>query len=302
MTLANQKDANQAVLRGQEYFRIKQAIQSPGDIFEIDQSTKAIYIGPDSDIAEARITYYDPDVPGGLATADVSVNGPFVGRIDSLLATKVPGTNQTARILAAPVDLVDNAYRRPLTGPFANFREYNVPAQLDLMCALNTLPDIPSVRADRTLRFPNTPYEISAPSGSGGTDLIIPIYGRRMISVQVVSAAFVGYAMEFYLVALQPGATTEPKYLGALDPVLSASVGLTQTAVIRASSEYLNKVTTGGEPTMPWTQNFTPTIAQGPKGLGDLLVINIQENFTGGPPPQSTSFVDVFVKLSDREV
>lgn len=302
MTLANQNNADNAVIRGQEYYRLKQTIDSPGDIFEVDQSTRAIYIGPDSDISEVRVTYYDPESPTGLSTADVSINGPFVGRIDSLLATKIPVTGQKARILVSPVDIVDNTYRRTLTGPFANFREFNVPAKLDLMCALKTLPSIPQVRADRTLRFPNTPYEISAPSGSGGTDLIIPIYGRRMVSVQVVAAAFVGYAMDFYLVALQPGATPEPAFLGSLDPVLSASVGITQTAVIRASSDTRSFVTSGGEPTQPWTTNFSPTIAQGPKGLGDLLVINIQDNFIGGPPAQSTGFIDVYVKLSDKEV
>ncbi len=301
MTLANQNSARNAVLRGQEYYRLKQEIQSPGDIFELDESTRAIYIGPDSDIAEVQATYYDEDRSTGLETATIAVNGPFVGRFDALLATKVPSTGEPARILVSPVDLVDNSYVRPAATNFGPFRSFNVPARIDLIASLKTLPDIPSVRADRTLRYPNTPFEESAPFGTdGSTDLVIPVYGRRLISVQIVSPNNQGNEISFYLVALQPGAPTEPKLLGSIVTVGAASVGFTKTAVIRATSEATNFPIAGTAPAE--TIEFFPTIAQGPKGLGDLLIVNIKENITGAPPPQNTQFLDVFVKISDREV
>lgn len=299
MTLANQNDAAKAVLRGQEYFRLKQTIQSPGDIFEIDESTRAMYIGPDSDIAEVRATYYDPDRSQGLDTVDVAVNGPFVGRFDSLLATKVPSTGQPARILVSPVDIVDNSYARPAAFPAGPLRSFNVPAKIDLISSLKTLPEIPAVRADRTLRFPNTPFEESPVFGTdGSTDLIIPVYGRRFITVQIVNAAFVGYAASFFLVALQPGTPSDPLFMGSADAIPVASVGSTRNTVLRSTSETLEFPITGTAPAE--TITFRPDIAKGPKGLGDLLIINILENPTG-TPPQSTEFVDIYVKMSDRE-
>jgi hypothetical protein len=86
--------------------------------------------------------------------------------------------------------------------------------------------------------------------------------------------------------------------------VPEVSIGATRTAVIRAASETFTFDTIAFDPVpAPFftsITSFNPTIAQGPKGFGDLLIINIIEN-PGGSPPQSTAFIDVFVKLSDRE-
>src|SRR5271154_733772 len=99
--MAGQPDIS-AVIRSQQFYRLKEAVESPGSIYEIDESALAIYIGPDSDISEVQVTYFNPDEPLGLETATVSVNGPFVGRLDALLKTTIPSTGQPARILLSP--------------------------------------------------------------------------------------------------------------------------------------------------------------------------------------------------------
>lgn len=288
-----------SVIRGQEYFRLKQVVQSPGDIYELNESTRAVYIGPDSDIAEARITYYNPSEPLGLETADISVNGPFVGRVDALLSTLVPSTSQPARILVSPVDIVNNAYVRPGTsvgvGPNP-LRRFNVPAQIDLICALKTLPSIPETRADKTFRFPNVPYGAGNPAVSPqATDLVIPIYGRRMITCQFVAGFQFGYRVDFFLVALQPGLSPKPKFIGSVSQTGSIVV-TTNTAVIKASDS-VDRV--DGSTSVPTTYFEIPSPLPGVKGFADLLVLTILQDtapFVGG-----INYLDCFIKLTDRE-
>jgi hypothetical protein len=276
-----------SVIRGQEYFRLKQVVQSPGDIYELNESTRAVYIGPDSDIAEARITYYNPSEPLGLETADVSVNGPFVGRVDALLATQVPSTGQPARILVSPVDIVNNAYVRPSVFGTAPLRRFNIEAQIDLICALKTLPSIPQTRADKTLRFPNVPFGTDTPPDQS-TDIVIPIYGRRMITCQFVAPIHTGFFVYFYLVALQPGQDTRGKEIGSFIQIDSADV-TTNTVVIKASDSREGTAVVPNGPPLPEV-----------KGLADLLVLNIG-SYPPGPFAPGTDFIDCFIKLTDRE-
>lgn len=299
--MATPDNAQQAVLAGQEYFRLKRVVQSPGDIYELNESTRAIYIGPDSDIAEARVTYYNPSQPLGLETADVSVNGPFIGRVDALLATVVPSTSQQARILVSPVDIVNNAYVRPAA--IAPQRSFNVPAIIDLILALKTLPSIPAVRADRTFRFPNVPYDTDAGILAHSTDLIIPIYGRRMITCQFIGPLGHGYYADFFLVALQPGQSPNPKSLGGITQA-GLSVPTTNTVVVKASDSIArNQVSGNIFNTVPalvntYTENNGPPLPA-VKGFADLLVINIGR--FGGLAVAGTAFIDCFIKLTDRE-
>jgi hypothetical protein len=305
MTLPNQPGSPDAVLGNQEFFRIFQPVGGPGDIYEIDSSTRAIYIGPNSDLAEVRLQYYSKQAGGvdKMEVADVSVNGPFVGRLDSLLATQYPNIGQPGRILAYPVDIVDPAYVRPTHPLFVPARRYNVPPAIDLICALKNLPDIPDVRADRTYRFPRVPFNNDAGmADDGSTDLVIPIYGRRMVTVQILTPVFVGHFTDFYLVALQPGQSTFAKFLGGITkPALSISD--TDSVVYRASdqvSQYLSMGNIFGlAPT--GTDNVTEA-APLPrcKGMADLLVINIRPNYAP-PPPAGYSLIDLFIKVSDRE-
>lgn len=305
--MINRQDIN-AVLRSQEYFRLKTVLQSPGDIFELDESTRAIYIGPDSDVAEAQVTYFNPDATNALETAVVSVNGPFVGRLDSLPKTDVASTGQKARILISPVDLVSNSYVPPVT---AAQRTMNVPTVLDVMCALKTLPDIPSVRADRTLRYPGVPYNtVGVAPNDGSTDLIVPIYGRRLVSICAVGN---GIGVTLSLVNLIPGTNTVPRPLGSFFiPATIPATPQSYAAVYRASDAARHGITydpagaeTGGytesdQPGGSVLSTFLPLDAVQPRGMADLLLINIAMilPFVGA---NVTRYADLYIKLADRE-
>ncbi len=300
-----QDDDIQAVLRSQEFFRLKRVIQGPGDIFELNESAKTIYLGPQSDISEVEVTYFNPSEPLGLETAIVSVNGPFVGRLDTLPKTNVPSTGQPARILVSPVDIVDPSYTPP---GFTPFRQYNVPAVLDLIVAVKPLDNVPEVRADRTLRFPSVPYDrhlAPPPDTDGTTLLIVPIYGRRMTTVTIVGNDVLA---SLFLVTLQPGISTGTRFVSSMAiPATIPVVPNTLTAVIRASdasrhgqTQDLVGVVTGhynesDQTALPLTTALPPL----PRGMADLLMIQLTD--AGNAMAPATNYADVYIKTTDRE-
>lgn len=302
----------QSVLRSQEYFRLKRAIQGPGDIFELDESTKTIYLGPDSDIGEVLVTYFNPSEPLGLETAVVSVNGPFVGRVDTLPKTTVPSTGQPARILLSPVDIVDNAYTPPLDT--VALRQFNIPALIDLIIAVKPINNVPEVRADRTYRFPSVPYDnINAPppdpaDNDGSTLLIVPIYGRRMVTVTLVGDGVTAF---MYLATLQPGSNPVPRFVTAM--ILGANIPADPTsitAVIRASDAGRHGQTQNAGGTIVGSYNesdqtlipidgLSAGVPPQPRGMADLLVVRLNSN--GNSMVPFTNYVDVYIKTTDRE-
>lgn len=276
--------AELAVTEQQEFYRLLEPVTSPGDIFEVDVSCRAIYIGPLSDIAEVNVQYADARASLGARNAIVSVNGPWTTRLDVNLNERISSTGQPQRILVSPVDIVDLAYQRPTAGP-APSRRFAVPPQLDLIFSLNPPQAIPEVRADRTLRLPQVPYGLGADS----TDVAIPIYGRRMVSFQFTTAQ--EFSASFYLVALQPGLNQTPKFLGTISQALAADVR-TSTVVFRASDQVAD-VTDTDVPPLVYTAAPLPAA----KGQADLIIVNISR----AGAVVGDQYVDLFVKLSDRE-
>lgn len=276
--------ADEAAVREQEeFYRLYAPVTSPGDIWEVDVSTRAIYIGPQSDIAEVNVQYADNQAPLGARNAIVSVNGPWPTRLDVDLNQRFSSTNQLQRLLISPVDIVDRAYQRP-TAANPPLRRYMVPPYLDLIFSLNPPQAIPEVRADRTLRYPQVPYGEGA---AATTDVAIPIYGRRMVSFQFTTAN--EFAASFYLVALQPGLNQYPKFLGSISQVLAADVR-TSTVVFRASDQ-VAFVTDSAAVT------YSDSPLPSAKGQADMIVVNISR----GAGVAGDRYVDLFVKLSDRE-
>jgi hypothetical protein len=170
------------------------------------------------------------------------------------------------------------------------------------MCALKPLPAIPEVRSDRTLRFNQVPFDTaSAGPDDGSTDLIIPIYGRRLATVDVLSAVNVDVTIS--LVNLLPGADTAPRSLGALTIPASVPAQVRSgVAVVRASdAARIGNFDAGSGEYNESDQPPSPAgvIAGAPRGMADLLLVNIKD--ASGTMNPGTRFVDVFVKVCDRE-
>lgn len=280
--------ASQSVIDGGKVYRITRELQSSGDIFEIDTSVLAMYVGPESDVAEIRAEYFDKRLANQTGMFTVSPNGPWV---ESLLSNPVARTvgGLPGVIRVYPANIVKPDYERPAASPTIPDRRFQLPTIFDLNCALSPsqIGSIPAVRSDKTFRV-TVPYSPNGgPPNDGSTDLVIPIYGRRFVSITIEAAA--GFVASFFVVTLQPGVNTEARLLGSLTRA-TLSINIVDSVVLKLTNDLSDYGGGGG---------VLPAFAAGPIGLSDLLVINIAENGLT-PLPGDPGFADLIVEVSDR--
>lgn len=213
--MAQASQASEEVLDSQDYFRIFQELQSSGDIIEIDTSTKALFIGPQSDIARVTLPYYDPQATNSLRQVEVSVDNPFVGRLDALLATPIvntgtagPGivaTPSPARLLVSLNDIIDNSYV-PYGTVLVNTVFVRVTPEIDFYAYFREPTNLAPVRADKTFLF----SDISMGAGINTLIYLVPYYGRRFGRVIVSNQSGITPTLDFEVrgVRLAIGATS----------------------------------------------------------------------------------------------
>jgi len=176
-----------AVLKSQDIFRLNQMLESSGDIFEIVSSLKAIGLGPESDVADLVVTYFDAQqTPTNVNQALISPQSPFVGRLDALLATQIPATGTQARLQVTTRDLVDNTYfprTFDRTGPTQDLFIARIRPAIDLIGYFTEPPVLPAGRPDRAHLFP---YLQTSPNTGVGW-VIAPYYGRRFAHITLVN-------------------------------------------------------------------------------------------------------------------
>lgn len=175
--------ASAETLEGQDYFRLFTEIQSSGDIYEMDTSAQAFVIGPQSDIARARVTYFDPSNPAQASSFVVSVDSPFIGRVDSIASTKYPN-GTSAKILITPEDIINNSFVPSGIGQ-ADIRALVKP-KLDLLGYLAPPFSFPPKRAD----FTKSGICVINDDGghvSGTSYLTLPYYRRRFASLKFLN-------------------------------------------------------------------------------------------------------------------
>ena len=182
MTALQQRQASQAVLNGQEFFRLFQELESGGDIFEIDTGTKALCVGPQSDLANYAVNFFDFQAPDNIDEVNVSIFNPVIGRLDALLATKYPtASGLPALILLTPRDLVDNGWLPsdfvvPVPPFFVGDRiAVRVIPRVDIFSYLSNPAALAPQRDDRLHQFPFT-TTLASPQRFY---YILPYYGRR---------------------------------------------------------------------------------------------------------------------------
>lgn len=231
MPLQTSQSSN-AVIDGKEFFRIHQELQSSGDVFELDASANAIYVGPNSDIAEMLVTYFDKRQPTGLAQARIAPGSPLVFRVDASNVETVPSTGQKARILISPVDLIDNNYTVSGVQPAAYIR---IKPKIDVIQSLTPEASLPSERSDFTFRS----SAITFGPGTASVDrviLVFPVYSRRLITA-TVSVPLNASAPRFDFTAVTLSTTSVAQVLKPLRRLsfIAAGVLQSQTAVIDAA-------------------------------------------------------------------
>lgn len=257
--------ASLETIEGSEFFRINTLLQTGGDAYELDVSAKAFVIGPESDIARARVTYYDPSAPGRSSSFVVSVGDPFVGRIDAFASQKYPVANTPARVIVSLEDLYEPIWTPSLVAVGI----VKVRPRLDLLAYLSDRASLPQKRADFVTRG-----RLTIAAGQTGTFILCPYYGRKYASVIVTNyTGAAGYTVDISGVNFTTDANA-PVFVGANQKVH-------QTAIVMG----------GAIPAPnPSTASFEVKASQ--DGLFDYLMVGIS-----GPAIDSAVVADALSYL-----
>ncbi len=176
-----QPDANTAVARALDYFRLKTPLVSPGDIYESAQGGFAFAIGPQSDIARVTVVSFDAN-PGkndpvtNVITTDISPQRAFVGKVPARQDVTYQPSGRKARTLFYVADLYDPDYRPEKIDPVAG-QILRVTPELDVFQYFTPIQSLTPGRDDREFYFQNIP----PPAGFEGTKptyVVLPYYGR----------------------------------------------------------------------------------------------------------------------------
>lgn len=177
MTALQTRQADGAVLDGQEFFRLFQQLESGGDIFEINSSTKALCVGPQSDLANYTVNFFDSQATDNIDEANLAVDNPIIGRIDARLATEYPtASGLPGIILVAARDLVDNSFvPSTFDGGRGDFVAARPIPRIDIFSYLKNPPTLAPQRDDRLYSFPFVAGLVTPITAF----YILPYYGRR---------------------------------------------------------------------------------------------------------------------------
>lgn len=161
------------VLGGQQYFRLKTQLENAGDLYESEVSALGFAMGPDSDLSNILVSYYDPNTPGGVGQLLLSPDRNFAGRVDAHPgAPYIQSSNRRGRILISTNDIYAPSWR-PLDFDADTWNI--IPPTIDVLQYFSALPSVIPPRSDRSFHF--NFYE--DPAALKRSFLAIPAYGRK---------------------------------------------------------------------------------------------------------------------------
>lgn len=183
-----QPNANNYATGGYPFFRLNTQLVSPGDIYESEQGATAFAIGPESDIANARIYYLDSQLtPTLMNEAVVGQRRGLVGTVFAANDQNYLPANRPGRILIAADDVYDPSYV-PSTWGNADPIEFVAPV-LDVIQYFSPQQSLTPQRNDKRYYF-----QTIVPGGEGATNtkfMILPYYGRKYASICCTNIAFI---------------------------------------------------------------------------------------------------------------
>lgn len=171
-----QPSADQYSIKGYQYFRLNTLLTSPGDIYESAQSGHALAIGPESDLANINVAYFDDQVETFMQRTAISPLRAFVGRVDARNDQTYQPAERVARILFWSADIYDPNYR-PISKPAAfnatNDQIQFVAPRMDVIEYFKPISSLTPGRTDKEFTFQNYPVVL------GRFYLVLPYYGRK---------------------------------------------------------------------------------------------------------------------------
>lgn len=176
-----QPNTDAYAISGYDFLRIKAYLsnsQGMGDLYFSQQGCHMITVGPDSDIAQVQVGYFDDQsAPTLLSQIMLTPDRPFPGNLLARNTTPYMPAAQAGRILIWPQDLYDPNYLPAGFNPITDKIVLEVPI-LDVIQYFKPQDVMPAVRADKVFYYQTLPF------GSRDTYVLIPFYGRRYAHIQ----------------------------------------------------------------------------------------------------------------------
>lgn len=197
-----QPSADTAAIEGGQYFRLNTLVSSMGDLYESAQGAHAFALGPDSDIASARISYWDASVARGVNSIQLSPDRSFAGLVAARNETTyIKSSGRPGRILIGIDDIFNTTFRplqlfNGLATPEAVGRSFDpaldtidfVQPTLDVIQYFANPPSLIPQRSDKTRRFQYV-HVAPQPANFGISILAVPMYGRKSGYINVKNLA-----------------------------------------------------------------------------------------------------------------
>jgi hypothetical protein len=174
-----QPQADSYAINKYGFFRLNTLLSSPGDIYESPQSGHAFCVGPESDIANINMAYFDDQVDTFIQFATVSPTRSLVGLINARNEAKYSPSSRPGRILCWANDIYDPSFRPQ--GFAGNDTIEFVAPRLDMIQYLHQLPSVVPPRPDKAHQFQN--YNVGL-VGNPTFYLVVPYYGRKYCYIQ----------------------------------------------------------------------------------------------------------------------
>jgi hypothetical protein len=233
-----------------QFFRLNTPLACPGDMYESLVSGLGMALGPQSDIANVNIAYWDGQVPNFMQFAQINQDRAFVGRLDANNDSTFTPANRPGRVLIWPGDLYDPNYRPRAFGGTDTI-QFATPV-LDVIQYFGGQPSLTPGRVDKTYLFQN--YVIT-----GTLYIVIPYYGRKYCYVNFTNREAIA-SNTFGIMGVNFAITNDQ----------TPSQAYHQETVIRAAAAVL--------PGAAVTQRITA----GSNGMFDVLVFSVT---SAGPAP-----------------
>jgi hypothetical protein len=167
-----QPDATEYATNNYGFFRLNTPLSSPGDIYESNQSGHAFTVGPNSDIANVNMAYFDDQVPTFMQFMTISPTRSFTGLLNARNEATYDPSGRPGRILFWADDIYDPNFKPHafVAGDAIQF----VPPVLDVIQYFTPLASVVPSRINKEFVFQN--YVV--PSGQT-LYIVVPYYGRK---------------------------------------------------------------------------------------------------------------------------
>src|SRR3981189_3558041 len=105
-----QPNADTYAVNSYGFFRLNTLLSSPGDIYRSPQGGHLFCLGPESDVANVNIAYFDDQVPTFLQTTQISPGRSFTGFMAARNEATYSPSRRFGRIFCWSNDIYDPSF------------------------------------------------------------------------------------------------------------------------------------------------------------------------------------------------